>query len=55
LLRKNREIRKNTTAVTEYWLRKQACLHGNNWKRQKKNDLLCAVGAEMLQTGLLEQ
>jgi hypothetical protein len=29
LLDNDREISKNATAVTKYWLRQQACLHGN--------------------------
>jgi hypothetical protein len=36
LLGNNHEIMKNTGAVTEYWLRKQACLHVNDLNRIKR-------------------
>jgi hypothetical protein len=48
LLGNDRERNSYTTVVTELWLRKQACLHSNNWKQQQRNDIFCAVLAEML-------
>jgi hypothetical protein len=44
-----------TTAVTEQRLRKQACLQGNDWKQQQRNGVFCAVLAEMLWAGQLEE
>jgi hypothetical protein len=48
LLANDSEISSYTTAVTEYRLRKEACLHGNNLKQQHRKGVFFAVSAEML-------
>jgi hypothetical protein len=48
LLGNDLKTSKYTTAVTEQRLRKQAHLHGNNWKQQQRNSVLYAIRAEML-------
>jgi hypothetical protein len=48
LMGNGRDISKYTTAVTQWRIRKQICMHGNNWKQQQKIGVFCAVRAEML-------
>jgi hypothetical protein len=48
LLGNDCEISSYKTAGTKYWIRKQACSHGNNWTQQQRNGVFCALCAEML-------
>jgi hypothetical protein len=42
--------RKNsyTAAVAEKWLPKQVCLHGDNWKQQRRRGVFCEVRTEIV-------